>query len=48
MIEVDLAASDRAALVRSAATVEELVGVIERNRAQIDSSLPSLLGLHSL
>ena len=48
VIEVDLAASDRAALVRSAATVEELVGVIERNRAQIDSSLPSLLGLHSL
>ena len=48
VIEVDLAASDRAALVRSAATVEELVGVIERNRTQIDSSLPSLLGLHSL
>ena len=42
VIEVDLAASDLAALHHSAASVEELVGIIERNRAQIDSSLPSL------
>jgi malate dehydrogenase len=48
VVEVDLAASDRAALVRSAASVEELVGVIERNRDQVDKALPSLLGIHSL
>ena len=48
VIEVDLAASDRDALLGSAASVEELVGIIERNRAQIDSGLPSLLGLHRL
>jgi malate dehydrogenase len=42
VIEVDLAASDREALVRSAAAVEELVAIIERNRAQIDNSLPPL------
>ena len=44
VIEVDLSSADQAALRRSAAAVEEVVGLIESNRAQIDSSLPVLLG----
>ncbi|MGP8161397.1 MAG: malate dehydrogenase [Candidatus Dormibacteria bacterium] len=43
VVEVELSASDQAALHRSAAAVEEVIGVIERNREQIDSRLPSLL-----
>ena len=42
VVEVELSASDQAALHRSAAAVEEVIGVIERNREQIDSRLPSL------
>jgi malate dehydrogenase len=43
VVEVELSAADQAALHRSAAAVEELIGVIERNRERIDSRLPSLL-----
>ena len=43
MIEVELSEADQAALRRSAAAVEDLIRVIERNRAQIDGQLPSLL-----
>jgi malate dehydrogenase len=43
VVEMNLSASDHAALRASAASVEELVQVIERNRAEIDSVLPSLL-----
>ena len=49
VIEVDLDASDRPPCVRSAAAVEELVGVIERNRDQDRrGGLPSLLGSTAL
>jgi len=40
---VELSAADQAALHRSAVAVEEVIGVIERNRERIDSRLPSLL-----
>ena len=43
VIEVDLDASDQAALRRSAAAVEQVVGVIERNRDRIEGGLPELL-----
>jgi malate dehydrogenase len=43
VIEVELSGSDQAALRRSAATVEEVVGVIERNRDRIEGGLPELL-----
>jgi malate dehydrogenase len=43
VVEMNLSASASAALRASAASVEELVQVIERNRAEIDSVLPSLL-----
>ncbi len=43
VIEVDLVDADRAALRRSAAAVEEVVQIIERNRQKIDAALPSLL-----
>jgi len=43
VIEVELIGSDQAALRRSAATVEEVVGVIERNRDRIEGGLPELL-----
>jgi malate dehydrogenase len=43
VVEMDLSGEDQAALHRSAAAVEEIVGVIEANRAQIDPLLPSLL-----
>jgi malate dehydrogenase len=45
VVEVALTQADRAALERSAASVRELVEVIERNRDQIDSALPPLLGV---
>lgn len=43
VVEVELSAADQAALHRSAVAVEEVIGVIERNRERIDSRLPSLL-----
>lgn len=43
VLEVELGEAERAALHRSASAVEEVVGVIERNRAQIDAALPPLL-----
>jgi malate dehydrogenase len=43
VVELDLGEEDAAALHRSAAAVLEVVGIIERNRAEIDSRLPSLL-----
>ena len=43
VVEVELTAADQAALRRSAAAVEEVVRVIERNRDQIDAALPPLL-----
>jgi malate dehydrogenase len=43
VIHIDLTEPDQAALRRSAAAVEEVIQVIERNREQIDRSLPSLL-----
>ena len=42
VVEMDLSGDDQAALHRSAAAVEEIVGVIEANRPQIDPLLPSL------
>jgi malate dehydrogenase len=45
VVEVALNQADQAALERSAASVRELVEVIERNRDQIDSALPPLLGV---
>jgi malate dehydrogenase len=42
VVEVDLSGADQAALHRSAAAVQEIVGVIEANRDQIDPLLPSL------
>ena len=42
VVEMDLSGEDQAALHRSAAAVEEIVGVIEANRAQIDPLMPSL------
>jgi malate dehydrogenase len=42
VVEMDLSGEDQAALHRSAAAVEEIVGVIEANRTQIDPLLPSL------
>ena len=43
VIEVELSGSDQAALRRSAAAVEQVVGVIERNRDRIEGGLPELL-----
>ena len=43
VVEVDLSGSDQTALSHSATAVEEIVGLIEANRAQIDPLLPSLL-----
>jgi malate dehydrogenase len=43
VVEVELSPADQTALRRSAAAVEEVVGIIDANRAQIDSSLPVLL-----
>ncbi len=43
VIEVDLSGSDLAALRHSASAVEEVVGIIEAHRAEIDPLLPSLL-----
>jgi malate dehydrogenase len=43
VVEMDLSGEDQAALHRSAAAVEEIVGVIEANRLQIDPLMPSLL-----
>ncbi|MGD1053068.1 MAG: malate dehydrogenase [Candidatus Dormibacteria bacterium] len=42
VVEVDLSGEDQAALHRSAAAVQEIVGLIEANRGQIDPLLPSL------
>jgi malate dehydrogenase len=42
VVEMDLSGEDQAALHRSAAAVEEIVGVIEANRPQIDPLMPSL------
>jgi malate dehydrogenase len=43
VIEMELSEADRAALCRSAAAVEEVVEIIDRNREQIDRTLPALL-----
>ncbi|MGO8686049.1 MAG: malate dehydrogenase [Candidatus Dormibacteria bacterium] len=43
VVEVPLSEPDQAALRRSASAVEEVIGIIEANRPQIDPSLPSLL-----
>jgi malate dehydrogenase len=42
VVELTLGAEDAAALQRSAASVREVVGIIESHRAEIDSRLPSL------
>ena len=42
VVEMDLRGDDQAALHRSAAAVQEIVGVIEANRTQIDPLMPSL------
>jgi malate dehydrogenase len=42
VVEVDLAPTDRAALHRSAASVQELVELMDTGRPDIDASLPSL------
>jgi malate dehydrogenase len=43
VFEVDLDDTERAALHRSADAVREVVEIIEKNRAEIDPNLPSLL-----
>jgi malate dehydrogenase len=43
VVELTLGAEDAAALRRSAVSVREVVEIIERNRAEIDIRLPSLL-----